>query len=243
MSYLAFLLLWVVAPACGLFLYLKARAHLKSQSMLLQWHWVGSAILALIAFLWTTPWDNFIVAQGIWSYGAERVIGVVGYVPLEEYLFFILMPLFNCTLFATLLLRGLKVESTRRERQLGSRCIVLIVGIMLMILAASLVKQERFTYLSYTLLWFVPPLVLQWFFDPRLLLQKLGLIIVATILPTLYFSIADAFAIADGIWSIQQITRTGWELGHLPFEETFFFFITSLLLAQGLILWHSLRRV
>ena len=240
MSYLAFLLLWVVAPTCVLFLHLKERAHLKSH---LQWHWIGSALLALIALLWTTPWDNFIVAQGIWSYKAERVIGVMGYVPVEEYLFFILMPLFNSTLFATLLLRGLKVESTRRERQLGSRCIVLMVGILLMILAASLAKQERFTYLSFTLLWFVPPLVLQWFFDPRVLLQKLRLIIVATILPTLYFSFADAFAIADEIWSIQQMTRTGWELGHLPLEETFFFFITSLLLAQGLILWHSLRRV
>ncbi|MGB0184274.1 MAG: lycopene cyclase domain-containing protein [Opitutales bacterium] len=243
MSYLTFLLLWVVAPTCFLLLYLKARAHLKPQSMLLQWHWVGSAILALIAFFWTTPWDNFIVARGIWSYGAERVIGVMGYVPLEEYLFFILMPLFNSTLFATLFLRGLKVESTWRERQIGSRAIVLVAGILLMLLAASLLKQERFGYLSFTLLWFVPPLVLQWFFDPRALQQKLGLILAATLLPTLYFSIADAFAIADGIWSINPMTRTGWEMGHLPFEETFFFFITSLLLAQGLVLWHSLRRV
>ena len=226
MSYLAFLFLWVIAPTCVLLLYLKARAHLKPQSMLLQWHWVGSAILALIAFLWTTPWDNFIVAQGIWTYGSERVVGLIGYVPVEEYLFFILMPLFNSTLFATFLLRGLKVESTRHERQLLNRCIVLIVGIALMILATSLVKQERFTYLSFTLLWFVPPLVLQWFFDPRVLLQKLRLIIVATILPTLYFSLADTFAITDGIWSIHPMTRTGWEIGNLPFEEIFFFFIT-----------------
>jgi lycopene cyclase domain-containing protein len=242
MSYLTFLLLWVVAPTLLLLFYLGTSRLLKSQSIPLRWHWVGTAILAGVAFFWTAPWDNFIVASGIWSYGPERVLAVIGYVPLEEYLFFILMPLFNSVLFAALLLRGLRVKSSWREPQTVSRLIALIVGILLMLLAAILHVQERFAYLSLTLLWFIPPLVLQWCFDPSVLRQGLALILVATFLPTFYFSIADAFAIASEIWSINPITRTGWEVWHLPFEEIFFFFITSLLLAQGLVLWHSLRR-
>ena len=64
---------------------------------------------------------------------------------------------------------------------------------------------------------------------------------ITTLVPTLYFSLADTWAINEGIWTIHEATRTGWEIGSLPFEEAFFFFITSLLLSQGLILWHSLR--
>jgi lycopene beta-cyclase len=33
------------------------------------------------------------VWRGVWGYGADRVIGTIGYVPVEEYLFFILQPL------------------------------------------------------------------------------------------------------------------------------------------------------
>ena len=242
MTYLSFLLGWLVVPTLCLLLYLKMRASLKSRSMLLGWHWAGTAILSALAFFWTTPWDNAIVARGIWSYGADRVLAVIGYVPLEEYCFFILMPLFNSTLFAVLFLRELKVESNWRAPQTGGRSLALITGALLMLLAGKLLSVEPCTYFALTLLWFLPPLVLQWCFDPFTLWQKRRILLGATVLPTLYFSIADAFAIAAGIWSIHSATRTGLELGNLPFEEAFFFFITSLLLAQGLILWHSLRR-
>ena len=49
--------------------------------------------LALIALLYTTPWDNYLVWRGVWHYGADRVIGTIAYVPLEEYAFFVLQPL------------------------------------------------------------------------------------------------------------------------------------------------------
>ena len=34
---------------------------------------VAIAIVPVIAVLYTTPWDNYLVASGIWSYGADRV--------------------------------------------------------------------------------------------------------------------------------------------------------------------------
>ena len=46
--------------------------------------------IALIALLYTTPWDNYLVWRGIWDYPEGRVLATIGYVPLEEYLFFIL---------------------------------------------------------------------------------------------------------------------------------------------------------
>jgi lycopene cyclase domain-containing protein len=243
MSYVVFLVLFVLIPSAGLLLLLKGRGLEKTNPGLLRWHWKGTAILAAIAFLWTTPWDNYIVAQGVWSYGADRVLAVIGYVPLEEYGFFILMPLFNSALFACLFLEKASVRSGWREGQIKSRLFAFAIGAVLMALAAKLHSGESYTYLSAILLWFVPPLVLQWVFDPQALLNRLGVLLPATLLPTLYFSVVDGFAIQQGIWTIHAATRTGLEMGLLPVEEACFFFITSLLLAQGLILWHSLRQV
>ncbi len=47
-------------------------------------------VIAVIAFLYTTPWDNFLVANNIWYYGTDRVIGIIGHVPFEEYAFFLI---------------------------------------------------------------------------------------------------------------------------------------------------------
>ena len=242
MSYFTFLLFFVILPTMGMFALLKFCTARKATSVEARWHWKGTAILALIAFVWTTPWDNYIVANGVWSYGADRVLAVIGFVPFEEYLFFILMPFFNSALLACLFSKSLFAVSTWREPQVKARAVAIGVGILLMSVAVFLQSKESFTYLSLILFWFVPPLVLQWVFDPQVLIHKIGILLPATLFPTLYFSLVDAFAIRAGIWTIHAATRSGWEFGSLPFEEAFFFLIVSLLLAQGLILWHSLLR-
>ena len=86
MTYGAFLLLFLVLPILALAVALRRR-------MTRAWRWSVGAV-ALIAVLYTTPWDNFIVAQGVWSYPPDRVLGVtLGLVPLEEYVFFVLQVL------------------------------------------------------------------------------------------------------------------------------------------------------
>jgi len=58
----------------------------------LRWRHYGLiAVVAVIAVIYTTPWDNFLVARGVWHYDPSLVWNItLGYVPLEEYLFFIL---------------------------------------------------------------------------------------------------------------------------------------------------------
>ena len=44
------------------------------------------AIHMILALLYTTPWDNYLVATGVWFYNPGLVSGIVlGYVPIEEY--------------------------------------------------------------------------------------------------------------------------------------------------------------
>lgn len=46
-------------------------------------------LLLVVVYVATTPWDNCAVKQGLWGFAHGQTWGVfIGYLPLEEYLFF-----------------------------------------------------------------------------------------------------------------------------------------------------------
>src|SRR5512135_3227079 len=57
----------------------------------------AAAVLGVHVFLavvYTTPWDNYLVATRVWYYNPARVTGVtLGWVPIEEYTFFVVQTL------------------------------------------------------------------------------------------------------------------------------------------------------
>ena len=81
MTYARFLGLFVVLPI--LFLLVRYRRTLT---------WRGLAplgLLLVVVYAATTPWDNLAVKWGLWGFDPERIWGIkLGYLPLEEYLFF-----------------------------------------------------------------------------------------------------------------------------------------------------------
>ena len=65
------------------------------------------AVLAIIALVYTTPWDNAIVMMGVWSYDPALIAGIVlGVIPLEEYLFFVLQTMLTSLVLLALLRRS-----------------------------------------------------------------------------------------------------------------------------------------
>ncbi len=84
MTYPLFLLLFLVIPILLL-------GFLLRPAWRANW-WLRALIFTLVlALVYTTPWDNYLVASGVWSYDVKRVWNMIlGWVPLEEYLFFIL---------------------------------------------------------------------------------------------------------------------------------------------------------
>lgn len=47
--------------------------------------------LSTVVVAWTSPWDNAATAAGLWGFDPERHSGIVlGRLPIEEYLFFLL---------------------------------------------------------------------------------------------------------------------------------------------------------
>lgn len=86
MTYLQFLIVFVVIPML-VFGWL-VRRYLNRRI------YVAFAALITMAVLYTTPWDNYLVATGVWYYNPKLVLGLTfGYVPAEEYSFFVIQSL------------------------------------------------------------------------------------------------------------------------------------------------------
>lgn len=74
---------------------------------------LGLMLLPVAAVIWTTPWDNYLVASGVWHYDPTKVWNVIlGYVPLEEYMFFVLQSL-GVGLITVLLLRLMNGKNSK----------------------------------------------------------------------------------------------------------------------------------
>ena len=92
-----FLLRFLVVPILiliGITLWNKRRGRERAAALSATSIGLAIGLHVLIALLYTTPWDNYLVATGVWWYDPSLVTGVVlGWVPIEEYTFFILQPI------------------------------------------------------------------------------------------------------------------------------------------------------
>ncbi|GIW19098.1 MAG: phytoene synthase [Tepidiforma sp.] len=198
----------------------------------------GIAVLAVIAVVYTTPWDNYLVASGTWTYPEERTWGIrLGWVPLEEYTFFVLQTVMT-GLWVGLLLRGggPKASGANGRTARTAGVVVLLGGAAAG--AAMLAGPESLRYLGLILAWALPPLALQAGFGADILLRRWRTVLPGFAVPTAYLALADTIAIGAGTWHITERTSTGVFLpGGLPIEEFVFFLVTNLLLTFGLTLF------
>ena len=190
-------------------------------------------LIAAVAFVYTTPWDNYLIWRDVWHYGRDRVLGTVGYVPVEEYLFFVLQPILTGLWLYRLL--GNAVEPTQKSSSWANAGGATIwVGLSLA--GVWLLQRDFGVYLGLILVWASPILALQWLIGGAQLWARKRLWFTATLVPTLYLWIADRIAIGQGIWSISEVYTTGLHLFGLPIEEATFFLVTNFLVVQGLLL-------
>lgn len=249
MTYFEFLLCFVVPPILVLTVFARPKAR----------HWIGIGILAIITYVWTTPWDNYLVASGVWAYRPDQVSGLVlGYVPIEEYTFFGLQAILG-SLWTLSLQRLTPVEGSDRPSRFTSLLAITLAWSLGPILAAVLGLASQIptsdvvathawpplpfgqaNYLILILVWAVPVIIGQWVIGQSIFRKRFGVWALGWLVPTLYLSVSDSVAIAAGVWHILPTQSLGWliPLGSagLPFEEGVFFLVTSMLVTQGFVL-------
>ena len=208
--------------------------------------WAAIGIHILLAVIYTTPWDNYLVATGVWYYNPDLVTGIVlGYVPIEEYTFFVVETIL-AGLWWWFLARRIALtpnpSPSGRGEFIPNKLLVYLPTCLfgvLWLLATYLLffGTATWTYLSIILFWALPPIILQVLFGADILWHYRKLVFWAIFVPGTYLSLVDIVALKDTTWSISASQTTGILLfGILPIEEVLFFFITNVLLAFGMTL-------
>lgn len=223
MTYLAFLAIFVAPPLLALAL---AARKLRTPRFAL-----AAVALPLIALAYTTPWDNYLVATGVWAYGDGRVIGTIGYVPVEEYLFMMAQSLAGVLWLVRCRLHEVPVAHAPAARALGAG-----LWLMVALTGALLLGRESTRYLGLIVAWAAPVLAIQWWFTGDVAVAAFRRYALVVAVPVLYLWLADAIAIRSGAWSISERFTVGVAPFGLPVEEMTFFLLTHLLSVHGALL-------
>lgn len=195
----------------------------------------GTALLAVLALVYTTPWDNYLIRRGVWWYGDGAVALRLGAAPLGEYLFFLLQPL----LVALWVARFSVVSDRSRTLSLPVRALGLLGAGVIALVGIILLGDDSGLYLGSLLAWSAPILAIQWGFGWPVLAAEWRAVLGGTAVPTVYLWVVDRAAIALGLWTISDRYTTGLDIPllGLPIEEAVFFLLTSLFVVQGLVLY------
>lgn len=201
--------------------------------------WFAIRIHILLAVLYTTPWDNYLVATGVWYYNADLVTGfVIGYVPIEEYTFFVLET-FLGGLWWWFLARRLSPLAMRFKpnKLLVYLSTCVLASLWLLFTYLFFFGETKWTYLSIILFWALPPIVIQLLFGADILWHYRKLVTGTILVPGTYISLMDIVALKETTWSISTTQTVGvLFFGILPLEEVIFFFVTNILIAFGITL-------
>ncbi len=245
MTYFGFLLRFLMIPILAL-LAITYRDH-KRDRQIPGFHngrlvWAAIGIHILLAVIYTTPWDNYLVATGVWYYNPKLVTGlVIGYVPIEEYTFFVLETILS-GLWWWFLARRLSPAPASssgftKNKLVTYFSISLLSFLWLLSIYLFFFGDVQWTYLSITLFWALPALILQALFGADILWRYRKLVAGSILVPGIYLSLMDIVALRATTWSISPRQTTGiLFFGILPLEEVLFFFLTNALITFGLTL-------
>ena len=237
MTYFVFLLSFLIIPILILLILNRRDSRYSTSNFTGRNVWRAILIHVVLAVLYTTPWDNYLVASGVWYYKPQLVSGLIlGYVPIEEYTFFILETILTGLwwwFLANRLSQPSKFPPSRKGRFAAS-LLLIILWVIFVLLFFS--KDRSVIYLSIIMVWALPATLPQLLFGADILWHHRKLVLL-TILPlSIYLSIVDSLAIASGIWTIDPAQSTSIMMGVLPIEEAIFFLVTNMLIGFGLTL-------
>lgn len=97
MTYSGFLFFFLILPIALLLISLRGKLR--------RFHKIGLGLVCALAFVYTTPWDNYAAYKRLWTFDPAFVWGRpfwVGWLPLEEYLFYFAEAIFVCLVVVAL---------------------------------------------------------------------------------------------------------------------------------------------
>ncbi len=157
MSYFTILLIFTSPPLIGLLLWAIFDAR---RGVTLDVPPTRFALIMLLhiglALIYTTPWDNYLIKEGVWWYDPALITGIkIGWVPIEEYTFFIVQTL----LAGFVLMTAVRYFRAEPIGDFPVRRVSLVSGLLFLLLSALVVQADwkSGTYLALLLPWALTP--------------------------------------------------------------------------------------
>jgi len=199
-------------------------------------------LVLLAVMVFTAPWDNLAAKWGIWGFPREKYSLRLGYLPVEEYAFFLLQSV-NVMLAVRVLFRFFPSWLTGQDTAITAWTLIClgasVIPWILVALQLRRLRRKAGPCVNYAihLAWFLPVIYAQWVLAPPLFWEHAGLLALVTGAFGVYYTVADLAAVRAGTWFFDEKQITGVKLGGLlPWEEIAFFFLTSLLVTQSYLL-------
>lgn len=203
--------------------------------------------LCIMALVYTTPWDNYIIYNGGWTFPEDRLLGVIGYVPVEEYMFFVIQSILT-SLWVLLCIRWsipcVNFNFNKKTYLLIRWIPILVLGIVTVLGYKMVVPGEQTFYLGCLLCWVSPVIMFLWYGAGNLFVKNIVPSAIAVVGSTLYLCWVDLIALKNNVWHINEATSFNvFVVEHLPSEEAFFFFIVNLLLVLAFTAFDKARSI
>lgn len=243
MTYFGFLARFLVIPLfiLGSLLWYEKRQGTSRSAVFQTWPaWAVILGHVVVAFVYTTPWDNYLVATSVWWYDPALVTGyTIGWVPIEEYTFFVLQTILTGMWVVWLMMKlkrpasgNFRERPTIRWGLTGTAVLLWVISTIFLVFGSMSAN-----YLTLILSWALLPIILQFAFGADILWYYGRLLFWGIVPATLYLGAADALAIRAGTWTISSEQTVGIKLGGiLPLEEFIFFLVTNILVVFGVTL-------
>lgn len=198
------------------------------------------ALLCGVAFLYTLPWDHFLIRWNVWGYPPGRVMATIWEVPVEECAFFVIQTVLTGSWYVVIAgsFRADPLNAQENTTKLATRRSTTgaVAGLLVAGTGGLLLTRTSTLYLGMLLAWGGPVLALQWGVSGPLIWARRSSLRLGVGICSAYLWVADRIALSAGIWEIHSTYVTGLAPLGLPIEEALFFLITNLLIVQGLIM-------
>lgn len=193
-----------------------------------------TAITAVVGI----SWDQWMAASDIWHYDPSQILGVwVGYIPLEEVGFILMIPVV-VGLWTAGLQNWMKSNGKGTAAVAGLVGLITLAGIILGRHELAPANAQPADYMIRLASWTLPVIVGQVILGRRVFLRQWQVWLVATLAPVIFFTFADAIALNGGVWVISPEKMLHvYLLGGVPLEEGLFFLTTTMMIIQGVLLF------
>jgi len=197
-------------------------------------------VMILVVAAFSTVWDNYVASWGVWTFDSHAMLGTAGFIPFEEYFWFI-----DHTLLVSFWVLSLwSVKQTRPMLSARpSRKPCLVGAVLCLATAAAGVVMIRFDptfWLGVILAFMGPVSAYQWWSGGHFLLEQRREWLLGIAVPSLYLIGLDTWAIHEGVWAISEQFTTGVRILGVQIEQILIYSYTTTLVAQAFVAY--LRR-